>query len=193
MHIIIEEVLVMNETIRNILERRSIRAYTSEPVKYEDLELIIQCGLYAASGMGRQPWHFTVLKDRALMDRISAVNREFLLNSSVEEAQKLAASPDFDTWRGATCAIIVSGDDSEFAAYDCSNAAQNMSVAAKSLGLGTRYMVSFKVDMNNPEHQELMKALEIPDGYIPLVALSLGHPAETPVHIPRKTHCVNYV
>ena len=45
----------MNETITSILGRRSIRKYKDRAVRMEDLELIVKCGQYAATGMGRQP------------------------------------------------------------------------------------------------------------------------------------------
>ena len=94
----------MNETIKNILERRSIRSYKTAQVKDEDLELIVRCGLYAATAIGKQPWHFTVLQNRELMDKITAVNHKLMLNSSIEYLKAMASQPDFDSWRGAPTA-----------------------------------------------------------------------------------------
>ena len=62
----------MNETIQTLLTRRSIRSYKPEPVSREALEQIVECGQFAATAMGCQPWHFTVVTDRALLDKISA-------------------------------------------------------------------------------------------------------------------------
>ena len=70
----------MNETIQVLLTRRAIRAYENKPVSRADLETIVQCGQYAATGMGLQPWHFTVVTDRALLDQISQANRRVLLD-----------------------------------------------------------------------------------------------------------------
>lgn len=184
----------MNETINNILERRTIRSYETPQVKDEDLELIVQCGLYAATGMGKQPWHFTVLQNRELMDKITAANRELFLNAPMEAVKAMASQPDFDSWRGAPTAIIVSSDGSMFATADCANATQNMAVAAKSLGLGSCYMASFSAALLHPEHKDLVEALGIPEGYTPVFALAVGYPAEAPMsRDPRKEKSVNYV
>jgi nitroreductase len=184
----------MNETIKNILERRSIRAYETKQVKDEDLELILLCGLYAATAIGKQPWHFTVLQNRELMDRITAANRELLLDSPMEALKKMASKPDFDSWHGAPTAIIVSSDGSQLATIDCANATQNMAVAAKSLGLGSCYMGAACIALRHPEHKDLVEALGIPEGFTPLVALAVGYPAEAPVsRARRKENSVNYV
>ena len=184
----------MNETIKNILERRSIRSYKTAQVKDEDLELIVRCGLYAATAIGKQPWHFTVLQNRELMDKITAVNHKLLLNSSIEYLKAMASQPDFDSWRGAPTAIIVSGDGSKFATADCANATQNMAVAAKSLGLGSCYMGAFSPALLHPEHKDFVEALGIPMGYTPIFALAVGYSAETLMsRAPRKENSVNYI
>jgi nitroreductase len=41
---------MMDEVLRAIFERRSIRKYSAEPVKREDVELVLQAGLYASRG-----------------------------------------------------------------------------------------------------------------------------------------------
>jgi len=186
--------MTMNETIKNILERRSIRAYEPKQVREEDIELILKCGLYAATGIGKQPWHFTVLQNRELMDRITAANREILLKSPKEAVKQWASQPDFDSWHGAPLAIIVSSDGSQYATMDCANATQNMAVAAKSLGLGSCYMAAPCIAFRQSEHKELVESLGIPEGYTPLVALAVGYAAEDPKSpTPRKENSVNYV
>lgn len=43
-----------NAVIENILDRRSVRAFTEEPVSREDLEAVVTCGQWAPSAMNRQ-------------------------------------------------------------------------------------------------------------------------------------------
>ena len=90
----------MNETIKNILERRSVRSYKTTQVKDQDIELILQCGFYAATAMGKQPWHLTVVQNRELMDKITAVNKELSLNSTIEFVKQMASRPDFFHCKG---------------------------------------------------------------------------------------------
>jgi nitroreductase len=183
----------MNEIIRGILERRSIRAYEARPVPDELLELLVKCGRYAPSGLDRQPWHFTVVKDRVLMDRISAATQAVMLRSDSEVLRQKAAAPDYDCWRHAPMAIVVSGDGSDGAAGDCANATENMALAAHALGLGACYQGSFKAGLLAPGNEALLAELQLPAGYTPLYALAVGYAAEHPEPTPRKEHCVNYV
>ncbi len=170
----------MNETIQTILTRRSIRAYKSDAVSREALEQIVECGQYAATAMGCQPWHFTVVTDRNLLTRIS----------------NACGDPENDNFRGAPCAIIVSAEEENerFGDIDCANATQNMALAAKALNLGSCYIASFRRAFESDVKTELMKALAIPAGYRPTLALAVGHPqAEPTERAPRRENTVNWV
>jgi nitroreductase len=184
----------MNETIKSILERRSIRSYKSTQLNDQDIELILQCGLYAATARGKQPWHLTVLQNRELMNKITAVNRELLMKSPNEFVKQMASQPNYDTWRGAPTAIIISCDGSDYATVDCANATQNMAVAAKSFGLGSCYMAAFKPALLHPDHKDFIQALGITEGYIPVFALVVGYPNEVlEARAPRKENSINYI
>ena len=185
----------MNDTISSILGRRSIRSYETAPVEKEKIEIIIECGLFAPSAMNRQPWHFTVISDRKVLDRISAANRQVLLQSGDEQVRERAKDPDYDNFRGAPMAIVVSGHrEAKFAAADCANAIQNMALAAYSLGLGSCYLASFKIAMEKPEGAYLLKELKIPEDFEPMYALSLGYGNETlGERAPRLENTVTYI
>ena len=77
----------MNDVIKAIKERRSIRNFKPELPKKEDLEQIIEAGLYAANGMGRQATITIAVTNRELRDRLSAVNgkRDVLQNRKGSE------------------------------------------------------------------------------------------------------------
>ncbi len=184
----------MNETIASLLHRRSIRKYTAEPVKLEDLELIANCGQYAATGMGRQAWHITIVTDREYLDAVTEGNRAAMLSSPDEMPRKLASAPDFDAWRGAPVAIVVSGDKNDLGSYgDCAAVAQNMAVAAYSLGLGSCILGSFKICMETGGRPDLVEKLGAPEGYVPLFALAVGHADESPVAAPRKEGAISHL
>ncbi len=181
----------MNETITSLLGRRSIRKYKDTPVRMEDLELITKCGQYAATGMARQPWHFTIVTDREYMDTVTEANRQIMLASPDEMPRKMASSPDFDGWRGAPVAIVVSGDANGMT--DCANAVENMAVAAYSLGLGSCILGSFKICMENGGRPDLVAKLGAPEGYQPYFALAVGYADEAPEAAPRKEGSVSYI
>jgi len=54
----------MNETIKILLERRSIRKFKPEQIKDEDLNAILKAGMYAPSGGHQQSALFVVIQDK---------------------------------------------------------------------------------------------------------------------------------
>ncbi|MBN2147377.1 MAG: nitroreductase family protein [Anaerolineales bacterium] len=185
----------MNETIKNILARRSVRSYESTPVEKEKISILLECGRYAPSGMNCQPWHFTVVTNRGILDRISGENKKVMLLSPDEERRLRAQDPKYDSFRGAPMAIIVSGDNAAvYAAADCANAVENMAIAAQSLGISSCYLGSFKVAMLTPEGAFLLDELKIPKGYTPFYALALGYGNEVlGERQPRRENTVTFI
>ncbi len=71
----------MNETMNVILHRRSIRAYKPDQISDAELEAILDAGKYAASGNNGQPWHFTVVQSKELLERLQEFTTSFFLHS----------------------------------------------------------------------------------------------------------------
>ncbi|HAN20508.1 MAG: hypothetical protein A2Y15_00030 [Clostridiales bacterium GWF2_36_10] len=185
----------MNETINSILNRRSNRSYLPAPVEQEKFDLILQCGVFSPTAKGVQPWHFTVVKNRKLLDKISAINKKEVFENGNTAARMSAMTEEYDNFRGAPMAIILSGmTDEKYGEADCANACTNMSVAAHSLGLGSCYIASFRPAFSTVEGKELIKALGIPDGYTPYFALALGYINESPQErTARREGIINYI
>ena len=180
----------MNETIKNILERRSIRSYRTEQIKEADLKLILKSGQYAATGRGIQPWHFTVVQDDILLDDIAATCKEALLESTEPFRNKLAA------FHHAPTVIFISAEETEtYAAVDAANAAQNMAVAAWSLGIGSKcYIASFQVAFSGGKRASYLERLNLPDNYVPQFCLALGyHKGDIPEAAGRKQNTINFI
>ena len=186
----------MNEVIKTILERRAVRKYEDRPVSREDLELIVKCGQYAATGMGVQPWHFTVVTDKNVLNQLNEANKAIMLADPNTPAPVLDMihSGQFDTYRGAPCAVLVSGQDTQQNTIaDCANAVENMAIAAKALGLDSCYLASYQVCLNAPGGEKLKEMLGIPEGYVPNFALAVGYGAEKPEAAPRREGTVNWI
>jgi nitroreductase len=178
----------VNETIQHILKRRSVRSYQAQPVEQEKLQLILECGRYATSAINKQPWHFTVITDRTVLDKISSENKRIMLASDNPRSRERAAQPDFDSFHHSPTAIIVSGEDGNtFAPADCANAMENMAIAAQSLGLASCYLAGFWHCYTSSNGSALKAELGIPQGFTPLFALAFGYPAgEIPEPAPRR-------
>ena len=66
----------MNEVIKNMEERRSVRGYKPDMIRKEDLDTIIEAGTYAATGMGMQSPIIVAVTDKATRDQLSAMNAD---------------------------------------------------------------------------------------------------------------------
>ena len=64
----------MDKVLENIKTRRSVRSYKPDTVPQELLDRIAEAGIFAASGMGRQGTLILQITDKALRDRLSAMN-----------------------------------------------------------------------------------------------------------------------
>jgi len=79
----------MNEVLKTIARRRSIRQYSEEQIKDTELRAILEAGLQAPSGHDSQPWHFAVIQKRELIDEISAGSKMEMRKSAVDWIAKL--------------------------------------------------------------------------------------------------------
>lgn len=141
----------MNEIIKAMEERRSIRMFKPEMPKKEDLQQIVEAGLYAANGMGRQATITVAVTNKELRDRLSAINCKIGgWNESV------------DPFYGAPAILIVLAEkDWRNRVYDGSLVMGNMMLAAHSLGLGSIWIHRAKEEFEMPEYQQLLKELGV--------------------------------
>lgn len=185
----------MNEVIKNILNRRSVREYLDEQIKQEDLDLILKAGQYAPSAHRLQPWHFTVVQNKSVMDTLNIDTKKAMAASDADLIKGFLRNPDFNIFYNAPTVIVVSGERSWIEpVIDCAAATENMLLAAESLGIGACWIgfVIFIFGMGN--FSKYLELLEIPEGYQPLYAISLGykkHPS--PEALPRREGTVNYI
>ena len=182
----------MNEVIRTIKERRSVREYTDKALRREEIETIIDAGIYAPTGHNCQPWHFTVITNKALLDRINKKTSEVMAGSEDDWVHRMGSNPDFRVTYDAPVLIIVSGrKDSYDYTADCSAAIENMILAAESIGIGSVWLglVRFFFTL-----EEEMKALNIPEGYEPFYGVAFGYAANKAKTGPeRDPNVVDYI
>ncbi|MDR1731973.1 MAG: nitroreductase family protein [Synergistaceae bacterium] len=185
----------MNEVLRTILERRSIRKYTPEEVSRADIEAILQAGLYAPSGAGAETWHFTVITDKKVIEDFDARTRAAMAESGIERIETMGKAPHYRVFFGAPVVILICGEKIPrkpgrhlTSLADCSAAIENMHLAAVSLGLGACWIGLVRYLF------EREPAFMAPEGYEPLFALTLGHPDETPAsRAPRREGTVRWL
>lgn len=185
----------MNEIIKNILNRRSVRVYSDEQIKKQDLEIILDAGCSAPSGCNMQPWHFTVVQNPQIIETLSVESKKEFINSPNEMFRKMAENENYKLFYNAPSIIVVSGEKtSPTSLIDCSAATQNMMLAAESIGIGTCWIGLLAFLFKSKRVGEFAKLLEIPDGYEPYYAITLGYKKYPNGKAPAKReNVVNYI
>ena len=161
--------MIENEVIKAMMERKSIRKYTPMIPNEEVIETIVKAGQQApfAFQMGslllsksaehhpfRAPLLFTICVDSYRMERVMA-----------ERGWTMATND---------LSLLI------FGIQDAALMAQNMVIAAESLGLGSCFIG------NAPyRSEEIIAEYQLPQRVFPLVQLVMGYPAENPPTRPR--------
>lgn len=184
----------MNETLRVIKRRRSIREYKPEQITDSELEAVLEAAIQAPSAMNQQKWHFTVIQNKDVLAKLTDVARESM-KAGPEPMANRAAQPDFSPFYHAPTVIIITGDStSRFVEIDCSLAAQNIALAAESLNIGSCIMTSPELIFESRKGAELLKELGVPDGYVHVCTVTLGYiDGDSPPAKPRNKEVFTYV
>ena len=187
----------MNEILKAIHERRTVRDFKPDQVSDEDLQTILEAGHQAPSAWNRQPWHFTVVQKNSLLHRIEESARLALPKDSPEqvEAMPWLVAPGFHYFYGAPTVIFVSGDVAVNSVQgDCAIAVMNMLYAAHSLDLQSCIVITALPAFSTEDGPGFIEDLGVPEGYEPMFALVLGYTSKAlPSAAPRKEDFVNFV
>lgn len=172
----------MNESIKNMIERRSVRGYKPDMISKEDLDAILKAGTYAATGMGMQSPVIVAVTDKATRDQLSKMNADIM-------------GTDTDPFYGAPVVLIVLADKNRPThVYDGSLVMGNLMNAAASLGIGSCWIHRTKEEFESEEGKALLKKWGIEGDYEGIGHCVLGYPASAvPEAKPRKANYVYYV
>ena len=156
----------MNAKLAPLFTRRSVRQYSGEPVTDAEIRDLLEAAMAAPSACAKDPWHFVVVRGRAVLDKLAEV------------------LPNGPMLRQADAAIIVCGDlarahrnQESYLIQDCSAAVQNILLAATTLGLGACWL---GVHPNEERIGPIRQQFGIPAEITPVAVVALGRPAEFP-------------
>jgi nitroreductase len=185
----------MNGTLTDIRNRRSTRIFLQEQIKEEELQEILEAGIYAPSATNKQPWHFTVIQNKDLLDRLNDSFKEAARKSDNEYVSKVGKNEKFHVFYNSPTVILVSGDESNYyATVDCAAATENMLIAAESLKIGSCWIGFIAHLLNSEEGTGYVKELGIPEGFKQFHAVALGYKRVNTTNAPaRKENTVNYI
>lgn len=178
-----------------IKRRRSIRKYEPEQIGRDDLEKIIEAGLFAPNAGSRQSPFIVAIHDAELAARVGRLNmatfdRKNLAGMHVSSEQpSVIDDPAIkNAFYGAptVCAIFAPAQF-PYGIPDAYCAADNMVLMAASLSIASCIVARGQETFALPEGRELAKAWGVPEGYAGCCFVLLGHcRGEYPHEKPRK-------
>lgn len=151
--------------IDNLFARRSIRAFTPQPVQPAEVEMLLKAAMAAPSAANRKPWHFVAVTDPGVRAKLVAVH---------PHAKMVAESPLAIVPCGEPALSIP--DHQDYWIEDLAAATENILLAATGMGLGSVWCGVYPV----PERVRAVRdVLAVPEGVIPFALIAIGHPAES--------------
>jgi nitroreductase len=172
----------MNEVLQNILTRRSVRSFKEEQIKDEELELILKAGVNAPSGMNKQSWQFTVVKNKEKINLLAKVVREVL-----------GRDAGYNFYAPPTLIMLSNDKDNTNGLADCSCALENIFLMANSLGIGSCWINQLKTICDEKEVREVLTSFGIPENHIVWGMASIGYPSGEAKEHERRDGVIKYV
>ena len=171
------------ETMKALLERRSVRGYKPDPIPADVLEDILKAGTYAATGMGKQSPIILAVTNKAVRDKLSALNA------------KIMGREGMDPFYGAPTVLVVLADKSiPTHVYDGSLVMGNLMLAAFDKGVASCWIHRAKETFETEEGKAILRELGIEGEYEGIGNCVLGYPAEAlPEARPRKENYIYYI
>ncbi len=153
----------MNEMLRLIESRRSIRSFKDESLDKETIQLIINAGLQTPTGMNKQSTIIVAVTEESVRKELSAFNAEIMSSSS-------------DPYYGAPLILLVLGEDNPNLIKDGSCALMNMMLASHSLGLGSVWINRADTMFDEKRGKDILKTWGLSEKLRGVGALAVGKP-----------------
>ena len=142
--------------------RHSIRKYTAQPVDDRDIQELLEAAMAAPSAGNQQPWHFVVIRDRALLAAVQGFHPHAKMAEKAPVAILVCADPTLEKHQG-------------YWVQDCSNATENLLLAVTAKGLGAVWCGVYPREERVEGFRQL---LGLPSHIVPLAFVPIGHPDE---------------
>ena len=184
------------ELTEAIVGRRTIRQYTQQNVDESTLRKLIDAATYAPSAVNEQPWAFTVVRDRAILDRISQSAKTHMsetmpASAASDHLHGHVNDPDFHIFYDAPVLILISAVAAgTWIVEDCALAAENLMLAAYGAQLGSGWIGLAQSYLNTPAGKQ---ALGSPGAWVAVAPIIVGHPLAANPRVSRREPVVHWV
>ena len=178
----------MNQTIKDIISRRSVKKYIDKAVPQELLEQIVKAGTYAPTGRNSQSPIIIAVTNKEMRDKLSRINLDIIMGKNLT-----TSSGHSDPFYGAPVVLVVlAKKDVATRVYDGSLVMENMMIAANSLGLGSCWIHRAKESFETEEGRAILRELGITEEYEGIGNCILGYAAPDALK-PQKPRKDDYV
>ncbi len=173
----------MANTLDDLKNRRSCRSYQPRQITEEELQQVLEAGMYAPTGRGAQAPVIVVVQDPDTIETLRNMNASILGN------------PEADPFYGAPTVLIVLADKSRPTyLYDGSCVMDNLLNAAQAVGLGACWIHRAKEEFESAEGKAMLEQWGVQGDYEGIGHCVLGYRADAvPAPAPRKANYVYYV
>ena len=177
----------MNEILNSLHSRKSVRAYTEEPVSPEERQAILEAACAAPTAGNQQLYTILEITDQGLKDRLAVTcdNQPFIAKAPLVLIFCADCQKWYDAFSAGGCGPRRPGAGDLLLAFcDAAIAAQNAVTAAESLGLGSCYIGDILEQCET--HRAL---LGLPEYVVPAAMLVIGRPTEQQKARPKPERC----
>lgn len=149
--------------ILNLIKtRRSIRKFKNAKIDDESINTLLESAMYAPSARNEQPWHFIVVEDKDVLQKITEVHPHAKMLLEASHAIVVVANINLERSTGNW-------------PVDCAAATQNILLTAHSMGIGSVWLGVY----SREERMEGIKTLfNLPENVKPFSIIALGFPNE---------------
>lgn len=165
--------LMMNETQRSILDRRSTRGFSDAPLTDAEFQTLVDAALASPTARNSQEWHFIFVKDKALNEEFAADFRKFMQEKTGEER-----FTNYDVYFNAPLVVYITVPEepqTKFNQVDAGIAVQNLALSAHAMGMGSVIVGMPKQLMDSPLGAEWEKKLSFPEKHHFAIGIAIGH------------------
>ncbi|MDL2236649.1 nitroreductase family protein [Christensenellaceae bacterium OttesenSCG-928-K19] len=166
----------MNEVLQCMERRYSCRLYDGKMPEKEDLDVIAAAAVQAPSAMNRQPWEVVVINDKALIDRMDEESMRVLAQVPDKSFYNRMMERGGKVFYNAPCMFLVLMQPDR--GMDVGIVAENITLAATSLGLGSVICGLAATPFNSPKGEEFKQEIGFPRGMEFGVAVLVGYAAK---------------
>lgn len=169
-----------NPVMHAIVERRSTRGFEPMALTQDQMETLTTAAIASPSAMNRQSWHFTFCSNSSAIKAVEAEVARLIMEGDDEAAKERMTARHGKVFYNAPTVVFISSDESSiWGAVDAGIAAENIVLAAQSMGLGSVIVGMCRIAFEGENGKTFAHTLHFPEGYRFSLAIAVGTPNVT--------------